>query len=892
MAGTRLVSAVTAAKRLHKLETSAEGEGPAGPEELYAAFEAWTQTQGLTLYPAQQDAILELADGQHVIMATPTGSGKSLVATAAHFFALSRGERSVYTAPIKALVSEKFFSLVEIFGAENVGMVTGDSSVNAGAPIVCCTAEILANEALRDGRDANVGPVIMDEFHFYADPQRGWAWQVPLLELTGRAEPGTPGHGAAGSRAQFLLMSATLGDTSRFEARLSAGTGRDVVTVSSAERPVPLSYEYSTTALQTKLEELVTTHQAPVYVVHFSQREAAERAVGLASLNVVSKGEREAIRVKLETFRFAKGFGKTLNRLLRAGIGVHHAGMLPKYRRLVEQLAQQGLLKVICGTDTLGVGINVPIRTVLLTALSKYDGTRTRQLNAREFHQIAGRAGRAGFDTHGTVVVQAPEHVIENNASIEKARAKHGDDEKKVSQAIRSAGKKKPRDGFVSWSDKTFERIITATPEPMVSRMKVSYSMVLHLLERPEDPIRAMRRMILAADETPARKAQLQRQGLQILRELLTAGVLERLERPDEDGRTVDLTLDLQDNFALNQPLAPFAVAAVELLDTESESYAHDVISVIESILETPHQITGAQVKQLKSEKIGELKAEGVEYVDRMRILDELTHPQPLAELLTQQFEIYRTGAPWVSDYALQPKSVVRDMLERAFDFTTMVNHYQIARSEGVLLRYLSDAYKALKQTVPENRLTEELEDLLAWLGEVVRQTDSSLLEEWERLQAGDDPEKLAELAAMEADISALDHPDRVTSNARAFKVMVRNALFLRAELFAQEKEAKLAELDAEHGWDKDRWGQALDAYFNIYEDLYTDAQSRGPSLVRIDVSPKDTPDPERRYWRAVQVLDDPDSHHDWGIHAWIDLTASDETGAPVVIMDRVGELG
>ena len=847
-------------------------------------FHSWVESRGITLYPAQQDAVLELAEGHHVIMATPTGSGKSMVAAAAHFLALERGQRSVYTAPIKALVSEKFFSLVEIFGAEQVGMVTGDSSVNADAPIICCTAEILANEALRDGADADVGPVIMDEFHFYAEPQRGWAWQVPLIEMP---------------QAQFLLMSATLGDTSRFEQRIAERTGRDVVTVTSAERPVPLHFEYSTTPLQAKLEELVSTHQAPVYVVHFSQREAAERAAGLASLNVLSKEDKERIRQRLETFRFAKGFGKTLNRLLRSGIGVHHAGMLPKYRRLVEQLAQEGLLKVICGTDTLGVGINVPIRTVLLTALSKFDGERTRQLKAREFHQIAGRAGRAGYDTSGTVVVQAPEHVIENEAMLAKAQTKHGGDEKKVAQAMKSSPKKRPPEGFVSWSEKSFERLIEAVPEPMVSRMQISYAMVLHLLERPEDPIAAMRRMILASDETPVRRAQLQRRALQILRELLTAAVLERLDEPDEDGRTVDLTLDLQDNFALNQPLAPFAVAALELLDPEdtpgapgTASYALDVISVIESILESPRQITGAQVKKLKSERLGELKAEGVDYVERMRILDELTHPQPLADLLNQQFEVYRSGAPWVTDQELKPKSVVRDMLERAFGFTDMVNHYGIARSEGVLLRYLSDAYKALRQTVPESKTTEELEDLVEWLGEVVRQTDNSPLEEWERLSAGDDPEKLAELAAKEQDIVQMDQPERVTANSRAFTVMVRNAMFLRAELLAEEKERQLEELDGEHGWDADRWGEVMDSFFEIYDDVFTDASSRGPGLIRIQQNPTDTPDPQRSWWYAVQVLDDAEGNHDWGIHAWIDLTASDEAGAPAVIMDRVGELG
>ena len=854
----------------HKLEVpEAAASGPLSPEELFEAFNAWVQTRGLTLYPAQEDAVLELADGHHVIMSTPTGSGKSLVALAAHFFALTRGERSVYTAPIKALVSEKFFSLVEVFGAANVGMVTGDSAVNAEAPIICCTAEILANESLREGAAADVGPVVMDEFHFYADPHRGWAWQVPLIELP---------------QSQFLLMSATLGDTSSFQRQIADRTGRDVVVVSSAVRPVPLSHRYSTTALVDTLEELAENQQAPVYVVHFSQRAAAESAAGLMSLKLLSKDERELLGEQLKTFRFAKGYGQTLSRLLKSGVGVHHAGMLPKYRRLVEQLAQQGLLKVISGTDTLGVGINVPIRTVLLTGLSKYDGTRVRQLNAREFHQIAGRAGRAGFDTEGTVVVQAPEHVIENESAAAKLAAKHAGDETKP--------KKKPPEGFVSWSEKTFARIIEASPEPMVSRMQVTYAMVLHLLNRPENTVLAMRRLITSSDETPARKAQLQRRALQILRELLAAGVLEKLQEPDEDGRTVDLKVELQDNFALNQPLAPFAVAALDLLDPESETYALDVISVIESILETPHQVTGAQVKKLKGERIAELKAEGVDYTERMRILDEMTHPQPLAELLEQQYEVYRAGAPWAGDYELQPKSVVRDMIERAFTFVDAVNFYGLARSEGVLLRYLSDAYRTLRQTVPTTQTSHELEDLTEWLGEIIRQTDSSLLEEWERLAAADDPEQLAELQRQQHDPAPEAPPTGISGNERAFTVLIRNAMFRRAELFAAEREEALANLEREHSptsefASPDRWAQALDAFFDEYEDAYTDAKARSAGHFRLVKQPADRPG----CWHAIQVLDDDQGNHDWGIHAWIDLAASDEAEAAVVSVHHVGEL-
>src|SRR6266540_7111488 len=219
------------------------------PDALFEAFSAWTAERGLELYPAQEEAVIEVVSGANLILSTPTGSGKSLVAVGAHFTALAQGRRSYYTATIKALVSEKFFQLIEIFGAENVGMMTGDSSVNADAPIICCTAEILANIALRDGADADVGLVVMDEFHFYGEPDRGWAWQVPLLELP---------------QAQFLLMSATLGDVSFFEQDLTRRTGRSTAVVRSTERPVPLTFEYVTTPVHETLTDLLQTGGAPV----------------------------------------------------------------------------------------------------------------------------------------------------------------------------------------------------------------------------------------------------------------------------------------------------------------------------------------------------------------------------------------------------------------------------------------------------------------------------------------------------------------------------------------------------------------------------------------------------------------------------------------------------
>ena len=648
------------------------------PDAVFDAFAGWSKRRGLALYPHQEEALIEVVSGANVILSTPTGSGKSLVAMGAHFTALADGRRTFYTAPIKALVSEKFFDLCDAFGPAEVGMMTGDASVNPEAPIICCTAEVLANIALRDGADADVGQVVMDEFHFYADPDRGWAWQVPLLELP---------------RAQFVLMSATLGDVTRFETDLTWRTGRPTAVIHSAERPVPLVFSFVIEPLHETLKELLSTNQAPVYVVHFTQAAALEQAQALMSVNVCSRAEKDAIADMIGNFRFSAGFGKTLSRLVRHGIGVHHAGMLPRYRRLVETLTQAGLLKVICGTDTLGVGINVPIRTVLFTALSKYDGKKTRLLQAREFHQIAGRAGRAGFDTAGRVVVQAPEHVVEN----EKALAKAGDDPK----ARRKVVRKKPPEGFVSWGKPTFERLVAADPEPLTSSFKVTHAMVLNVIARPGDAFAAMRHLLTDNHEDRSAQRRHIHQAIAIYRALLAGGVVERLDEPDAEGRLVRLTVDLQFDFALNQPLSPFALAAIELLDRESPSYPLDVLSVIESTLENPRQVLSAQQFRARGEAVAQMKADGVAYEERLELLDDVTYPKPLEDLLDGAYEIYRRGHPWVADYEVRPKAVVRDMYERALTFAEYVAFYGLSRSEGLVLRYLADAYKALRQTVP-----------------------------------------------------------------------------------------------------------------------------------------------------------------------------------------------
>jgi len=836
--------------------------GGGDPDELLEGFVAWTAEQGFDLYPAQEEAVLELLAGNHVVLATPTGSGKSLVATAAHAAALARGERSVYTAPIKALVSEKFFALARDFGPDNVGMVTGDASINPGAPIIACTAEILAHRALRQGADVDVGLVVADEFHFYADPQRGWAWQVPLLELT---------------NVQFLLMSATLGPTRRFTDDLEARTGRPAVTVAGSERPVPLITEYRETPLHESVDELLRSDRAPVYIVHFTQQAAAEKAQDLCSLDVLTKDEKAAVRAEVGGFRFDTPIGKDLRRFIGHGIGLHHAGLLPRYRLLMEKLAQAGLLKMICGTDTLGVGVNVPIRTVLFTQLCKYDGTTTRLLSNREFQQVAGRAGRRGFDDEGHVWVQAPPHWIENRRAEQKVAADPGRKKKLV--------KKKPPDrGYSHWNEETFDRFVVGRPEPLESSFDVTHQMVLNVLSRPGDGGAALKRLLLDNHEPRKRQRRHIRKAIGVYRSLRAAGIVEELDEPDDEGRRVRIGVDLQDQFALHQPLSLFALEVIPELDVDEPGHALDVLSVVESVLENPGVVQAAQVNRLKSELVARLKMEGVGYEERMDRLAEVRPPRPLAEFLYGTFDVFRSHHPWVGDENVKPKSVAREMFEFGYGFRDYIGHHGLKRSEGTVLRYLTDAYKGLVQNVPPVARTDEVADLEAWLGATVRQVDSSLLEEWERLRNPDGTDTFDGAASPTPD----DRPD-VTAEPRAFRVMVRNEVFRWVQLLARREHAALAEVPAvgDQAWAAEAVAEAIAPYWDDFAEIPTDAHARGAGFFVLDDSDGTGADA----WPVTQTIADPDGFHEWVLEGTVDLTASREEGRAVVTLKAIRRL-
>lgn len=845
-----------------------------GSDHLLGRFLDYVAGRNLSLYPAQEEAVLELFEGRNVILNTPTGSGKSLVAMALHFAALARGRRSVYTCPIKALVNEKWRDLCREFGPDNVGLSTGDATVNRDAPILCCTAEVLANIALREGDRAAVDDAVLDEFHWYADRERGVAWQVPLLTLP---------------HTRFLLMSATLGDTGFFEEDLAGRTDRVTVAVRSAVRPVPLEFAYAETALAATLERLVKEGRAPVYVVHFTQAEASQSAQDFTSINVCTREEKNQIAGEIAGFRFTSPYGPEIRKWLKHGIGVHHAGLLPKYRVLVEQLAQQGLLKLICGTDTLGVGVNVPIRTVLFTRLCKFDGQKTAILSARDFHQISGRAGRKGFDDRGWVVAQAPEHVVENLKLEEKA-ARDG----------RKVVKRKPPDhNFVAWDYKTFQRLISAPPERLVSRFQVSHGMLLNVLSRPGDGCRAMRDLIRDCHDTPRQKKEHRRRAWQLFRSLVGRRIVEILPATDDGrGHRLRVNVELQDDFSMDQTLSLYLLETLPLVDPEREDYALVVLSLVEAILEDPEIILRRQLDRVKAAAVAAMKAEGLEYDERMARLEELEHPKPEREFIYATFNAFADRHPWVGQENIRPKSVAREMYETFRSFGDYVRDYELQRAEGLLLRHLNSVYKVLRQTVPDHAKTPAVRELELYLGTMIRSVDSSLVDEWERMRDPDYERRLAaERTAITGAAVAPPAPEDITRDVQAFTAAIRTVLFrfLRAwgtgdfegaaDVLAECGPREPGGIGAADGWTPARLAAAADAYRAGHSRLLLTPEARNVRHTHVKV------DSSAGTWAVEQMLVDPEEINDWVAAFVVDLAGSRRHGAAVLSLSRLEPL-
>jgi hypothetical protein len=832
----------------------------ADPDEILDRFMGFLSERGLVAYREQEEALLELVLGRHVILGTPTGSGKSLVAQGLHFKALCEGQRSFYTAPTKALVSEKFFALCADLGPERVGMLTGDASINAGAPVVCCTTEVLANMALRQGEAAPIPYAVLDEFHFYGDRERGAAWQIPLAALP---------------HTQFLLLSATLGNTALIESRLQQRSGRPVRAIHSDVRPVPLDFEYRETPLQQTLSELVAAGKAPVYVVHFTQRECGEQAQGLTSLELLSRDEKRQLGEALEGARFDTVYGKDLRRFLRQGIGVHHAGLLPRYRLLVEQLAQRGLLRVICGTDTLGVGVNIPIRSVVFSRLCKFDGEKVAILGAREFKQIAGRAGRKGFDERGSVLCQAPEHVVEKRRLEARAEA--------TGASRRGAARKRPpARGFVPWNRDTFEKLVERPPEMLISRFELSHGMALCVLQRSPEPSGANYRELVAlighCHESAARKAQLRRRAAELVRSLRRTGVVELARHPQSGEPGLRVQADLQSNFSLHETLGLYLVEAVLALDPEAPDFALSVLSLVEAILENPKPILFAQVERAKRELLARLKAEGVPYEERLRELEQVSHPKPEETFIRETFRLFAERHPWVRGEDIRPKSVAREMFEAGLGFNDTVREYGVGRSEGLLLRYLSQVHNALVRTVPAEARSEALLDVIAWLRALLLRVDSSLVEAWEALL---EPGERGRTSAPEAPAAAVD----LARHERLLAARVRAELHQVVGALARgDYEEAAAALRQEEGdtWDSARLERALAPFLAEYGQLVFTPEARRADRTLLKRTAE-------RQFEVSQVLLDPLGDGLWALIGEIDLRAERDPEAPLVRLRRIG---
>ncbi len=858
--------------------TGSPGLDPSGvpdgvsSDAILDAFLDYLNREGIDPYPHQEEAVLELYEGKNVILNTPTGSGKSLVAMALQFKGLCEGRCVYYTVPIKALANEKFLSLCRIFGPERVGMITGDATVNAAAPVICCTAEILANQALREGADAGVDDVIMDEFHYYADHGRGWAWQIPLLILR---------------KTRFLLMSATLGETAFFEETLTKLTGKETSVVRSEERPVPLEFSYSDTTLEEKVAELVDQDRAPVYLVNFTQRACAQTAQHLLSTNYCTKEEKAAIAEALEGARFQSPYGKEVKKLLRHGLGIHHAGLLPKYRVLVEKLAQKGLLKVICGTDTLGVGVNVPIRTVLFTRLCKYDGQGTRILSVRDFKQICGRAGRRGFDERGYVVVQAPEHVIENR----KLEAKAADNAKKRRKIVK---RRPPEKGYVAWDEGTFQRLMGSPPEALESRFALVHHLILNVLGREtEDGCAVLRRLIDDCHEPEEGKAALKKQAFALFKGLVKAGVLSVIPPSERRGpRKVKVNVDLQEDFSLNHALGLYLLDAIGELARDSPTYLFHLISVIEAILEHPMVILQKQRDKQRDELMAAMKAEGIGFEERLARLEEVQWPKPDEDFLYDRFNRFASEHPWVGESSLRLKSIAREMLENYQSFEDYIGEYGLQRSEGVLLRHLSEVYKVLNQTVPPAAKTEEVREAERYLEEMVRGVDSSLLDEWESLR---DPGSSvvtagsSALAKRRRETGASPSPPPLSRNRPVFLRVIRQRLFDLIKALRDERWAVsltlIEEADPEgENWTAERLQRVTEAYLAERGGFRLDPEARNRRHTYLD---RDDP----KLWKVEQVLVDPEDLNDWVLRADLDVKRTDEMGEPVLRLQGLHRL-
>ena len=816
----------------------------ADPDELEFAFLSACEDMNLEPYAAQEEGFEHICHGRSVLLCTPTGSGKSLVALCAHFVAMAKGQQSVYTAPTKALVNEKFFQLCGHFGSRNVGLITGDGAVNRDAPVLCCTAEIVANMALKQGADTPFSWVVMDEFHYMGDRARGMAWLVPLLELRG---------------ARFLMMSATIGGREELRARIEEQTGVQTALVESTRRPVPLKFTWRETPILDSIAEAETQGITPAYVVCFSKRAAWDLAVLLAQRT--SGGDRrKEIREVLDgrQVRFAGSSGKELRRCLIQGVAPHHGGMLPRYRRLVEQMVVQGYVSVVCGTDTLGVGVNMPIRAVLFTQLYKYDGSNSRHLQAREFLQIAGRAGRKGFDDVGHVWAQAPEHLMVNR--LERAKAQAAGKLKKY------RAKPPPRE-FRGWGEEHFTGIRKRRPGPLRVPFRITAELILSVLGRPDADVETLREFVAKAKLSDT----LTEQARSDIDELIEQLQPDHLQPTEADGVTRWTVVGAQDGRSMERALGRFLGDALVYLDAADPEFPLRVLSLVECILDDPRAILDAQMRAERDRLYGALRRarrEDPEAEARLeQEIEELTHVQPEKDFIDVRWMRWAETNPWYRSSPPRPKSVLRALFESGAVFDEYVSEFGLVNEEGRLLYYLSDAFRVLTREVPQWVAQDErIADIIEWLDLLVHTVDSSLVHEWERFE---DPDAVAVVLASEP-----PPPPDITTRPAAFRRLVRNAAFRWLQDLARQSMPSPAEVPVAEV------REAMTAYFAEHDWLPLGMDARGPQYFFFEGDV------------VRQTLADPADDRDWIAEGRVEWEASRAEGRAVLVLTALGRVG
>ncbi len=586
------------------------------------------------------------------------------------------------------------------------------------------------------------------------------------------------------------------------------------------------------------------------------------------SRNFCTKEEKQQIADLLVDADFRSPYGKEIKKLLRHGLGIHHAGLLPKYRTLVEKLAQKGLLKVICGTDTLGVGVNVPIRTVVFTQLFKYGGQSTKTLAVRDFKQIAGRAGRRGFDDIGYVVAQAPPHVIDNIKSEAKAAAKGG-----KSKAIK---KKPPERGFVNWDENTFQKLIESPSEKLSSSFLMRHGMLLNVLSRrDQDGCEALRELIRFSHETPSKKSALRKRAFELFRGLVEGNILTII--PTDQRTTpakIRLNIDLQEDFTLNQALATYLIEAIPLLDRSDPAYPLNVISLAEAIVEDPSQIIRRQVDKAKDKLVAQMKADGVEYDARMDALEQVEHPKPGKDFIYQTYNEFVLKNPWAKEASVRPKSIAREMFEDYSSFEDYIKTYGLEKSEAILLRHLSEVYKILAQTVPPAHKTEELEEAESFFGEMLRAIDSSIIDEWEKLRNPNaEPAPAVETSAKEK------KPLPYTRNKTALTKATRATILNFIKFLSQNNPTQALQLIPSETLSPADLTTILQHHYEAHGLLRLDPEARNQKHTHIDQIP------EKNIWRFHQTLIDQEDLNDHTATFELDLEKSDQISSPALTL-------